>query len=103
MSDLRERVARACAYAVEMHHSTLDVVNALGFPTIEAFVDKTWPNYLPHADAAIALVLDTVASPAFLRPLVEEQAKGEWDDKTIDEDVAMYSAAIRAMREKSDE
>ena len=54
------------------------------------------------AKAAIDLiraeVLEEVASPAFLRPLVEEQAKGEWDDKTIDEDVAMFAAAIRALK-----
>lgn len=50
---------------------------------------------LSRADA-----LEEAANPKFLRPLVEEQAKGEWDDKTIDEDVAAFSAAIRALGEK---
>jgi hypothetical protein len=50
-------------------------------------------------DLIRAEVLEEAASSAFLRPLVEEQAKGEWDDKTIDEDVAMFAAAIRALKE----
>jgi hypothetical protein len=49
-------------------------------------------------DLIRAEVLEEAASSAFLRPLVEEQAKGEWDDKTIDEDVAMFAAAIRALK-----
>lgn len=68
-----------------------------------------WANepdcYRNAATAAIALiraeVLEEVASPAFLRPLVEEQSRGEWDEKTIDEDVIMYSGAIRALKGKS--
>ena len=57
--------------------------------------------WTPHARAAIALIrpatLEEAAHPAFLRPLIEEQSAGEWDDKTIDRDVAMFSAAIRAL------
>jgi hypothetical protein len=45
-------------------------------------------------------VLEEAAHPAFLRPLIEEQSAGEWDDKTIDRDVAMFSAAIRALKDK---
>lgn len=45
--------------------------------------------------------LEDAANPSFLRKLVEDQSKGEWDDKTIDEDVAMYSAAIRALKDKT--
>lgn len=44
--------------------------------------------------------LEEVASPDFLRPLIEEQSEGEWDDKTIDKDVAMFAAAIRALKEE---
>jgi tRNA(Leu) C34 or U34 (ribose-2'-O)-methylase TrmL len=62
MSDeLRERVARACAHAVEKQHSDLQAVKALGFESVDAFVDRAWPNYLPQADAAIALVLEEAA------------------------------------------
>ncbi len=57
------------------------------------------------ARAAIALIrpatLEEVAHPAFLRPLIEEQSEGEWDDKTIDRDVVMFSAAIRALKDKA--
>ena len=56
------------------------------------------------ARAVVALIrpatLEEVAHPAFLRPLIEEQSAGEWDDKTIDRDVAMFSAAIRALKDK---
>jgi hypothetical protein len=58
------------------------------------------------ADVAAALrqaridALVEAASPQFLRPLVEEQAGGEWDDRTIDEDVAFFSTAILALKEK---
>ena len=52
---------------------------------------------LHRAAPVVALCMEEAANPAFLRPLVEEQAKGEWDDKTIDEDVAMFAAAIRAL------
>lgn len=93
MRDLRERAARACAYAVEMQHSTLDVVKTLGFSTIEAFVDKAWPNYLPQADAAIALALEEAAKVA--------------EDCSVDLNgtyAAIHiAAAIRALKEKSDE
>ena len=41
--------------------------------------------------------LEEAASPAFLRPLVEEQSAGEWYEETIDKDVDMFSAAIRAL------
>jgi len=63
------------------------------------------PFYVSYDQAIAAIdliradVLEETASSAFLRPLVEEQAKGEWDDKTIDEDVAMFAAAIRALKE----
>jgi len=63
------------------------------------------PFYVSYDQAIAAIdliradVLEEAASSAFLRPLVEEQAKGEWDDKTIDEDVAMFAAAIRALKE----
>ena len=61
-----------------------------------------WRNWADEARAAIALirpvVLEEAAHPAFLRPLIEEQSAGEWDDKTIDRDVAMFSAAIRALK-----
>ena len=50
-----------------------------------------------QATAALAVALEEAASPAFLRPLIEEQSAGEWDEKTINNDVAMFSAAIRAL------
>lgn len=50
-----------------------------------------------QARAAIRVVLEEAASAKFLRPLVEKQAMGEWYDETIDEDVAAFASAIRAM------
>lgn len=44
--------------------------------------------------------LEEAASPAFLRPHVEAQSCGEWDDKTIDEDVASLSAHILSLKDK---
>ena len=61
--------------------------------------DLTGDEHEKLAIAAIRVALEEVSSPAFLRPLVEEQSVGEWDDKTIDADVAMFSAAIRKMME----
>ena len=68
----------------------------------EAWDRKALERELAEANAALirirAETLEEAASPAFLRPLIEEQSRGEWDDKTINEDVAMFAAAIRAMK-----
>ncbi len=71
-------------------------------------ITEAWDNegrVIDAALAAIALIrpatLEEAAHPAFLRPLIEEQSAGEWDDKTIDRDVAMFSAAIRALKDKA--
>ena len=71
-------------------------------------IAEAWDNEGRVMDAAIAAIalirpatLEEAAHPAFLRPLIEEQSEGEWDDKTIDRDVAMFSAAIRALKDKA--
>ena len=46
--------------------------------------------------AELARMRDRLTSPEFLRPLIQEQSAGEWDDKTIDADVETFAAAIRA-------
>lgn len=87
MSDeLRERVARACAHAVEKQNSDLQAVKALGFESVDAFVDRAWPNYLPQADAAIALVRDATLEEAAVR------LDREWPGPA--------SAIVRAMKGK---
>ena len=84
------------------------VERALQAVTLSAY-EKGNNLQLSTEDLAAAIdtirnkVLEEVASLAFLRPLVEEQAKGEWDDKTIDEDVAMFAAAIRALKGDSND
>jgi hypothetical protein len=97
-NELVEAVARAMAVAdlCDPDESSLRVPIANAYPA--------WRDYVKPAKAAIALirpaVLEEAAHPAFLRPLIEEQSAGEWDDKTIDRDVAMFSAAIRALKDK---
>lgn len=46
--------------------------------------------------AELARMRDRLTSPEFLRPLIQEQSAGEWDDKTIDADVETFAAALRA-------
>lgn len=46
--------------------------------------------------AELARMRDRLTSTEFLRPLIQEQSAGEWDDKTIDADVETFAAAIRA-------
>jgi ferritin len=56
-----------------------------------------------QAKAARREALEDAASPKFLRPLIEEQSEGEWDDKTIDRDVATFAKAIHALMEKKND
>ena len=46
--------------------------------------------------------LEEVASPKFLRPLIEKQSAGEWYDETIDEDVTLFATAILALIDKEE-
>ena len=41
--------------------------------------------------------IEAAANKSFLRTIVEEQSKGEWDDRMVDEDVQLFSSAIRAL------
>ena len=66
-------------------------------------------RYYPLGDEIIAEALrqarldalEEAANPSFLRELVLDQSCGEWGDKTIDEDVAKFSTAIRALKDKT--
>lgn len=71
MSDeLTERVARAMCASVEARTSDVNVVRALGYDSVQAFIDAAWPNYAPEATAAIA-----AARPSIRRAALEEAAK----------------------------
>ena len=99
MSDeLVEAVARAMC---RERHPCWSIVGEI----FERDHDGQATEFRDYARAAIALIrpatLEEAAHPAFLRPLIEEQSAGEWDDKTIDRDVAMFSAAIRALKDKA--
>lgn len=76
------------------------------YEAVARLYEEKWgvKDYLLALDVIALIrpaVLEEAASPAFLRPLIEEQSAGEWDDKTIDRDVAMFSAAIRALKDKA--
>lgn len=88
--ELRERVARACAYAVEKQNSDLQAVKALGFESVDAFVDRAWPNYLPQADAAIAIIRAEVLEEA------ASMIEARWQHGVGDH----YAAAIRNLKAK---
>lgn len=62
--DLVERVARAMCASVEARTSDVNVVRALGYGSVEAFIDAAWPNYAPEARAAIAVCMEEAAKVA---------------------------------------
>lgn len=97
VNPLREASARAAALAVEKEHSSLQVVQKLGFPSVEAFIDKAWPNYLPQADAVIAIARDDALEAA------AREAEGEAADECDCSQCAMarsIATSIRALKDK---
>lgn len=88
--ELREKVARAIHEAMRFDRENYT-------PAWQSGNSRAEDEARGTADAVIAVVLEEAASLKFLRPLVEKQSLGEWNDKTIDEDVAMFAAAIRAL------
>ena len=84
-AELERRLRRADEYE-PLGHDGWDAADAIA--ALQAENDRL--------QAELARMRDRLTSPEFLRPLIQEQTAGEWDDKTIDADVETFAAALRA-------
>ncbi|MBM3603610.1 MAG: hypothetical protein FJX25_02405 [Alphaproteobacteria bacterium] len=84
-AELERRLRRADEYE-PLGHDGWDAADAIA--ALQAENERL--------QAELARMRDRLTSTEFLRPLIQEQSAGEWDDKTIDADVATFAAAIHA-------